>query len=99
MKVTKPRLSSNKATSKTGHAQLSLVNTVTLPAKVRASSTQMQDEVKVTTTEEHELLLVEGGFKVEVSTKQSLGMKADLNIPWAKLRVIRTNSSMCIMYR
>ena len=58
----------------------------------------MQDEVKVITTEERELLLVEGGFKVEVSTKQSLGMKADLNIPWAKLRVIRTNSSMCIMY-
>lgn len=92
MKVTKPRLSSTKATNKTVRARTAELSEHRNFASKGASSTQLQDEVKVTTTEERELLLEElqnGGFKVEVSTKQSLGMKADLNIPWAKLRVLR----------
>ena len=79
------------ATNKTVRARTAELSGHCNFASKGASSTQLEDEVKVI-TEERELLLVQlqkGGFKVEVSTKQSLGMKADLNIPWAKLRVIR----------
>ena len=92
MKVTKPRLPSTKATNKTVRARTAELSEHRNFASKGESSTQLQDEVKATTTEERELLLSElqkGGFKVDVSTCQSLGMKADLNIPWSKLRVIR----------
>ena len=53
---------------------------------------QLQDEVKACTPAEREKLLVDlqhGGFKVAVPTDQALALKADLNIPWSKLRVVR----------
>ena len=92
MKVTKPRLPSTKTTRTTIRARTAELSEYRNFVSKGESSTQLQDEIKVTTTEERELLLSElqkGGFKVDVSTSQSLGMKADLNIPWAKLRVIR----------
>ena len=67
------------------------MNIDTLPAKVRILPSS-KIRIKATTAEEREVLLAElqkGGFKVDVTTSQSLGMKADLNIPWSKLRVIR----------
>lgn len=41
--------------------------------------------------EEREEILTElqGGFKVQIPTHKALAMKADLGIPWAKLRAIR----------
>jgi hypothetical protein len=41
--------------------------------------------------EEREAILQElqGGFKVIIPTHTALAMKADLCIPWAKLRAIR----------
>ena len=53
---------------------------------------QLQDEVKACTPAEREMLLkdlIKGGFKVAVPTDQTLAPKADLDIPWLKLRVVR----------
>lgn len=53
---------------------------------------QLQDEVKACTPAEREMLLedlTKGGFKVAVPTDQALALKADLDIPWSKLRVVR----------
>ena len=53
---------------------------------------QLQDEVKACTPAERELLLAnlqKGGFKVAVPTDQALALKADLNIPWSNMRVVR----------
>ena len=56
------------------------------------ASLQLQDEVKSCHKDERQALLDElhnGGFKVEVTPEQTLAMKANLAIPWVKLRVVR----------
>ena len=88
MKATKPRFPSTMATNKTVRARTAELSEHRNFTSKGESSTQLQDELKATTTEEREVLLMElqkGGFKEDVSTSQSLGMKADLNIPWSKL--------------
>ena len=57
-----------------------------------ADVVQLQEEIKARTSAEREMILSElhkGGFKVEVPVHQILGLKADLNIPWTKLREVR----------
>ena len=57
-----------------------------------AEVAQLTEEVKTCTSAEREQILTElhkGGFKVQVPTHQILGMKADLIIPWCKLREVR----------
>ena len=52
---------------------------------------QLGDEIKQCSMEEREEILKElqGGFKVRIPTNCALAMKADLGIPWSKLRAIR----------
>ena len=53
---------------------------------------QLQDEVKACTPTEREAILsdlAQGGHKVAIPSDQALAMKADLNIPWSKLRTVR----------
>lgn len=71
MKVTKPRLPSIKTTRTTIRARTAELSKYRKFVSKGESSTQLQDEIKVTTTEERELLLLElqkGGFKANVST-------------------------------
>ena len=52
---------------------------------------QLQDEVKACTPAERESILAslqDSDVKVVVSTDQALAMKADLHIPWTKLRIV-----------
>ena len=51
----------------------------------------LEDKLKACTDEEEQLIqsdLQKGGFQVAVSTNQAVAMKADLGIPWSKLRTI-----------
>lgn len=50
---------------------------------------QLQEEIKHLSKEERQDLLKKAGFTLEVSPEQGLAMKADLGIPWNKLRIIR----------
>jgi hypothetical protein len=52
---------------------------------------QLQKEVKACTIEDREKILEElqDGVKIIMPTSSALAMKADLGIPWAKLRAIR----------
>ena len=53
---------------------------------------QLQEEFRARTHVEREQILStlhNGGFKVEVPVHQILGLKADLHIPWTKLREVR----------
>ena len=94
MRVTKPWSSSSNAASSTIRArtvEITSHRTFTSGGK-GATAVQLQDEVEACSAVEREAILSElhsAGAKVEVSTTQSLGMKADLNIPWSKFRVIR----------
>ena len=48
---------------------------------------QFGDEVKQCDREDI-LKELQGGFKVQMPTNYALAMKADLGIPWSKLRAI-----------
>lgn len=50
---------------------------------------QMVNEMRRIPKEEREILMKEAQFKVTIPPEQGLAMKADLNIPWNKLRVMR----------
>ena len=53
------------------------------------SSAQLQAEIKSLTKEQREELLQGIHLPVVIPTEQALAMKADLGIPWNKLRIIR----------
>ena len=92
MKVTKPRVDSETACKKTTKAQTQQLGEHRHLISGRSALFQLQDEVKACTPAEREQLLADlqqGGFKVAVPSDQALALKADLNIPLAKLRVVR----------
>ena len=47
------------------------------------------EEVKALGREERQKLLRDAGITLEIPAEQGLAMKADLAIPWSKLREIR----------
>ena len=53
------------------------------------SQKQMQIEVRAIPKEERQKLLSEAGVGVEMTASQALAIKADLAIPWYRLRVLR----------
>ncbi len=54
-----------------------------------SSPQQLTEEVKVLSSNERQKLLTDAGFSTEIAANKGLAMKADLRIPWNKLRVIR----------
>ena len=53
------------------------------------SRKQMQAEVRAMPKEERQKLLSEAGGGVEINATQALAIKADLDIPWYRIRVLR----------
>ena len=53
------------------------------------SQTQLQAELKTFSPEERQDLLKSAGITINIPPEQGLAIKADLAIPWNKLRVIR----------
>lgn len=51
--------------------------------------TQLQSEVRCLSKDERQELLQEAGLPIVIPADHSLAMKADLALPWAKLRKIR----------
>ena len=92
MKVTKLRVDSQTASKKTTKIRTQQLGEHRHLISGGSDMFQLQDEVKACTPAEREQLLVDlqkDGFKVAVPTNQALALKADLNIPWSKLRVVR----------
>lgn len=53
------------------------------------SIVQMGKEVKMLPKDERAALMKEANFTISIPPEQGLALKADLNIPWNKLRVMR----------
>ena len=51
--------------------------------------TELQADVKMLSSEERQDLLKSVGITIDIPPEQGLAMKADLAIPWNKLRIIR----------
>ena len=54
-----------------------------------ASSVQLQVEVQSLTKDERQQLLRDASFSVDIPAEVGLALKADLGLPWRKLRVLR----------
>lgn len=52
------------------------------------SSVQLASEVKALTKEEREAVLQQAHLPIHIPPNHALAMKADLALPWAKMRVI-----------
>ena len=59
-----------------------------------SASRQLQLEVKAMPKEDRQKLLEEAGFGVEMDATQVLAIKADLAIPWYRLRILRRYMNM-----
>ena len=60
--------------------------------------TQMASEIKALTTAERESLLQNAQLPIVIPTDHALAMKADLGIPWNKLRILRRLHSLYNQY-
>ena len=54
-----------------------------------SAEVQFKAEVKALTSKERQALLSGAGITIDIPPEQGLAMKADLAIPWNKLRTIR----------
>ena len=52
------------------------------------TSLQMRSEIRALSKEEREALLQEAGLPIVIPPNHALAMKADLSLPWSKMRVI-----------
>ena len=59
---------------------------------MKDNKAQLQAEVKMLTSEERRYLLTSAGITVDIPPEQGLAIKANLAIPWNKLRIIRRYS-------
>ena len=92
MRVTQPRADSSKVSDKTVHLRSLELSHHRYFTSRGESSRQLSAEFKSCTRDKRQAILNElqgSSFKISVSPEQSLAMKSDLGIPWAKLRVIR----------
>ena len=92
MKITKPRVDSGIASKKTKRNRSHHLGDHRHFVSGGSDTCQLQDKLKACTASERELILSdlhEGGLTVAVPTSHALSMKADLNIPWSKLQVVR----------
>ena len=53
------------------------------------TGTQLQAKVKMLSSEERQDLLKSVGITIDIPPEQGLAMKANLAIPWNKVRIIR----------
>ncbi len=88
-RVTSPHVATTDASHKTVRRRSSEVALVRDTVSGGAASAQLEDEVASLSRAERQKLLASGSFSVQVTANDALAMKADLVIPWQKMRVMR----------
>ena len=54
------------------------------------AQTQLILEIRALAKEDRQKILAEAGVAIEINATQSLAIKAELAIPWYRLRIVRT---------
>ena len=88
MKLTMPTVSSTDACSKTIRRRSSELEQHRSIASGGADLVQLQAEVKGRSLAEKKALLTDLEFKIELPALTGLALKADLCLPWNKMRTI-----------
>ena len=87
--VTGCRVSSGSASKKTLQRRSQQIGQAHTIVSGGDAFFQLQAEVKLLSDDERKELLGEIGLPVVIPTDHALAMKADLSLPWTKLRVLR----------
>ena len=82
-------MSTAQASSKTIRRRSKEIALVRDTVSGGAGALQLEDEVAALSREQRQRLLTSEDFRVEISAEDSLAMKADLVLPWNKIRVMR----------
>ena len=83
------RISSSEVSRRTLKRRTDDISRVRNIASGGESSAQLKAEIRSLTTDEREELLQQAQLPVVIPTDHALAMKADLALPWNKLRIIR----------
>ena len=86
MKVTSPRVASDEASRFTVRRQSNELAQVRAEISGGAPTVQHQDEMRV---DERQALLSSSDFTTKLTCHAALAMKANLMIPWKKMRIMR----------
>ncbi len=89
MQVPVPRVGTSSASRRAVGRRTDLLRSVRDLASGGESSCQLAAEVSLLTKTERELLLGQASLPITITADHALAMKADLAIPWNKLRILR----------
>ena len=86
--MTACRVRSSEACSRTINNRTKALLTMRSSISGGDTSAQLQAEIKSLSKEEREAVLREAQLPIHIPPDHALAMKADLALPWAKMRVI-----------
>ena len=89
MRVTRPQLGTSEVSKRTLRRQSQEVQQVRRIIGGEDYSLLFHQELRSLTREQRGKLLLDAGLTIDIPPEQGLAMKADLAIPWNKLRVFR----------
>ena len=89
MQVAGCRVTSSKASARTLKRRTETFSKVRSIISGRDNMAQLASEIRSLTKAECEELLQDAELPVVIPTEHALAMKADLEIPWNKLRILR----------
>lgn len=89
VKLTSSTVPSSKCSKETIRRRSSEIEMIRDQLSMGDSSVQMGTEIRVLPKDERERIMKEANFTVTIPPEQGLAMKANLNIPWNKLRTMR----------
>ncbi len=89
MQVPAGRVETRDACTKTVHRRTKTLSTVREIASGGDSTSQIGAEIQALSRVERQSLLQQAQLPITVPVKDALAMKADLAMPWNKLRVLR----------
>ena len=89
IKVTRARVCSDEGAKQVVRRRSSEVAQYRAIVSGRSASAQLQDEVAALSTDECQRLVDTAEFSVEITPDDALALKADLMIPWKKMRTMR----------
>ena len=92
VRVPQPRVPFSEACSKTVRTRTQCMSTIRELVSAGDATIQLKGELQACSSQERQKLLealAKDGCKVVIPPDEALAMKADLGIPWSKLRVVR----------
>ena len=89
IKVSSPTVPTGKSSSDTKRRRSNEISKIRHQLSLGDVTSQFNNEIKMLPSEEREKIMKEANFSVTVPPEEGLAMKADLCMPWRKLRLMR----------